>query len=61
VHSCSALSMPLTAGPEGAVVLELHRLDASTQHLVATFPPTVFSGDDTDRGRMLTPVRLPQI
>jgi len=34
---------------EGAVVLELHRLDASTQHLVATFPPTVFSGDNTDR------------
>ncbi|KAI0294569.1 hypothetical protein BC826DRAFT_1175352 [Russula brevipes] len=39
------------AGPEGAAVFRFHRHDASTQHLVATFPPTVFSGDNTDRGR----------
>lgn len=37
-------------GAEGAVVLELVNQDQSVQHLVATFPTEVFSGDRTDRG-----------
>ena len=30
-------------------MLDLHSRDASTQHLVATFPIPVFSGNTTDR------------
>jgi len=33
---------------EAAVVLGLHRQDASTQHIVATFSPTVFLNTSTD-------------
>jgi len=33
---------------EGCVVLGLHRRDASSQHIVATFSPTVFSNDSAD-------------
>jgi hypothetical protein len=38
----------LTAYSEGAVFLELHRRDASTQNILATFSPTVFSNDSAD-------------
>ncbi|KAI0247182.1 hypothetical protein BJV78DRAFT_955948 [Lactifluus subvellereus] len=33
---------------EAAVVLDLHDRDASAQHIVATFPSEVFSGNKTD-------------
>jgi hypothetical protein len=33
---------------EAAVVLDLHGRDTSTQHIVATFPSEVFSGNKTD-------------
>ena len=35
---------------EGAVVMDLVDRDRSVQHVVATFPTKVFSGDRTDRG-----------
>ena len=47
---------------ESAVVLNVHGLDSSTQHIVATYPTEVFSGDGTmagGEGEMLT--MLPEI
>ena len=35
---------------EGAVVMDLVDRDQSVQHVVATFPTEIFSGDRTDRG-----------
>lgn len=41
----------LTAYPEGAVFLGLHRRDtSSTQNVSATFSPTVFSNNSADTG-----------
>ena len=40
----------LTAYSEGAVFLGLHRQDATTQNILATFSPTVFSNDIADTG-----------
>jgi hypothetical protein len=40
---------------ESAVVFDLHGRDSSTQHVVATFPSMVLSGDGTDEeGETLT-------
>jgi hypothetical protein len=35
---------------EGAIVMDLVNRDQSVQHVVATFPTELFSGDRTDRG-----------
>lgn len=40
----------LIAYSEGAVFLGLHRRDASTQNILATFSPTAFSNDSADTG-----------
>lgn len=40
----------LTAYSESAAYLGLHRRDASTQNILASFPPTVFSNDSADTG-----------
>lgn len=33
---------------ESAVVFDVHGRDSTTQHIVATYPTEVFSGDRTD-------------